>query len=767
MTRAILALALALVAGAAGRAAAKPPTAECKPVCEPGFVPECVVASSPTPSPTSTPAPTSTPPPSPSPTPGQTAVPTVPVPSPTPPPGGGLALVTVGNPSAGSWAIEAKPAQASGVYAVFFVDGARTDEWTKPFCSFGDDGATCTLASKGPGTHTVDVEIRDASNNARLDGNTQTIVEGTGPMPSPSPQPTSTPASSTPTPTRTPTAPPTAGPSPTAAPTSPPTAGDPEPPRAVTDTTLPAVTGTTRTVLAGGNVQAALDAAQPGDVVELQAGATFTGNFTLKPKPVVTPSLAARAWDTITGQATLPLKVWVRSTAYAQLPPPGTRAGAESAAAMAKIVSPNSLPALGFVGPANNWYFSGLEITNNWTVTNNTAWQIVALGFQDVTGSDQNATTADKLPDQVVFDRVWVHGQPTGNTRRGFTANTRAFALVDSTVNEIHEVGADNQAVGWWNAVGPSVIRNTWLEAACENFMSGGADTSIPNNTPSDLTFVGNLVTKPNRWRPGHPDYVPPHWSVKNLFELKHVRRAKIDGNTFDGWWPDAQTAAFAFTVRNQSGSNPWATVEDVSFTHNRVGKNIAGSLMNFLAHDSPGSGGGVSQQMTRVLVAQNLFENAEGFAFQVLAGPIDLRIRHNTALVKDGVGNAIGLDGSPQAQRMVFENNIVGPGQYFIVGSNVGVGDPAIAAYAPDMRLVADVFFGPWPTNGGATPSQIGGHPGNFFPANRNVVGFADLAAGNYQLAPGTAYKGKATDGTDPGVTEWGSVPKGLDETP
>lgn len=37
-------------------------------------------------------------------------------------------------------------------------------------------------------------------------------------------------------------------------------------------------------VSAGGDLQAALDQAQPGDIIELEAGATFTGSFTLRNK---------------------------------------------------------------------------------------------------------------------------------------------------------------------------------------------------------------------------------------------------------------------------------------------------------------------------------------------------------------------------------------------------------------------------------------------------------------------------------------------------
>ena len=50
---------------------------------------------------------------------------------------------------------------------------------------------------------------------------------------------------------------------------------------------------------------------------------------------------------------------------------------------------------------------------------------------------------------------------------------------------------------------------------------------------------------------------------------------------------------------------------------------------------------------------------------------------------------------------------------------------------------------------------------PNNFFPATMAEVGFVDAGGplgssftpGDYRLTAGSLYKGKATDGTDPGV--------------
>jgi len=83
-------------------------------------------------------------------------------------------------------------------------------------------------------------------------------------------------------------------------------AAPPERPRATVDTSDVRPIGRTIAVLAGGNVQAALNAAQPGDVITLEAGATFRGPFTL-------PNKAGLGWITVR-----------TSAPDSSLPPPGT-----------------------------------------------------------------------------------------------------------------------------------------------------------------------------------------------------------------------------------------------------------------------------------------------------------------------------------------------------------------------------------------------------------------------------------------------------------
>jgi hypothetical protein len=521
-----------------------------------------------------------------------------------------------------------------------------------------------------------------------------------------------------------------------AAPAQQPSERMPKPPKSTVDTTLPSITGTTRKVAAGGDLQAALNASKGGDIVELAAGATFTGNYVLTAKA---------------GSG----KIWVRSSGFGSLPPQGTRIAPANTAVLARIVSPNTEPALRFDFGAGGYYFTGLEVASSFTKTTDASGNPITNGNLIWIGADKDGTSAKslaQLPDQVIFDRCYIHGTPTGNTRRGITANGAAFAVVDSYISDIHEVGSDSQAIGSWTGSGPFKIANNYLEGAGEVVMFGGADSSIPNLVPSDATITGNTFAWQRRWNPADPSYDGSKWSLKNLFELKNAQRLVIRDNVFDYWFPSGQSFSVQLTVRNNNGTNPWAIVADVTFTNNRF-RNILGSWVNVLAHDSPGSGGGNSLQMTRVLLAHNLVESMSGDAIQVLAGPIDLQIRHNTVIMADGVGTLLKLDGMPTAQGLVYEDNVVGAGNYAVFGNNVGVGDAALSTYAPGAIFAGNVIYGPWPTPGGATTSMLGGNRGNFYPASRDDVGFVDLAKGNYALAQGSRYKGKATDGTDPGA--------------
>ncbi len=546
-------------------------------------------------------------------------------------------------------------------------------------------------------------------------------------------EPTNDPAPIPPTPV--PTVAPTPAPatpvattSPTVSTVAPPSSGIPELPRAQVDTSLPTVTGIVRSVAAGGDLQAALNASQPGDAIELGAGATFTGNYTVPAK---------------SGNGS----IWVRTSAWASsLPARGTRIQPSSSALLPKIVSPNTSPALHFAFSANNYYFTGIEVTTTHNTSSAVLYDLILMGY----GPDQEtqAVAVAQLPTHVVFDRCYIHGTPSGNVRRGIALNAANSAVIDSYLSDFHEVGGDSQAIASWNGSGPFKIVNNYLEGAAENLLFGGSDPSVPNLVPSDIEIRNNYFNKPLSWKVDDPSYAGIHSNVKNLLELKNAQRVLIDGNVLEHNWGDAQNGfAILFTPRNQGGTAPWSGVQDITFSNNIV--RHVGSGMNISGTDSDNP----SQRTTRVLVRNNLFDDvngktwgADGHLFQVLGGVNSLAFRHNTGIQ---TGVIMMADGSPANQGFEFADNIAPHGTYGFFGSNDGEGSGAIAHYFPGAVFTSNVIVSGY---------SYSGYSGNFFPSSMNAVGFTDPPNGDYSLAPGSSYKGKGTDGKDIGV-DWNAL--------
>src|SRR5215831_1129491 len=406
------------------------------------------------------------------------------------------------------------------------------------------------------------------------------------------------------------------------------TGADPELPRVFIDTTYAPPTGRTIAVPAGGDFQAAIDQAQPGDVITLQAGATYTGNFTL-------PAKTGNDW------------IVIRTSAPdSSLPPPGARITPAHASIMPKIVTPNSQPAVEALSGAHHFRLIGLEFAVATGVPQ--TFSLIELG--------DNQTSLAQLPHDLILDRLYIHGSPSITLRRGVTLNSASTAVIDSYISDCHEEGADSQAIGGWNGAGPFKIVNNYLEGAGENLMFGGADPSIVNLVPSDIEFRRNHCFKPLSWRIGDPSYAGTPWGVKNLFELKNAQRVLIDGNIFENNWTHAQNGfAILFTVRNQDGTAPWSVVQDLTFTNNRLRQVGGGFNMHGTDDNFP------SLFTRRIRIANNLMENVTsqlgtGAAFQFNGGPYDVTIEHNTVF-QDGM---IIAAGNMVNEGLVFRNNLL-----------------------------------------------------------------------------------------------------------
>lgn len=403
---------------------------------------------------------------------------------------------------------------------------------------------------------------------------------------------------------------------------------------------------------AGGDLQAALDRARPGDHLVLAAGARFTGSFVLP----------ARSDDSHTF-------ITIRTGADG-LPGPGVRTGPAWADRLAAIQSDSGRPALRTAPGARYWRIENVAFGP----TANGRGAVVELG-----APPPGQREAGEIARALVLDRVYIHGDPERGQLRGVALNSADTTIVNSYIADIKAAGADSQAIAGWNGPGPYHIENNYLEAAGENVMFGGGDPSIDGLVPSDIVIRGNLLSRPVAWR-------GTAWTVKNLLELKNARNVTIEHNTLEYHWAAAQSGyAVLFTPRNQGGRAPWSRVENVRFVDNVV-RHVAAAINISGTDDERESG-----RTRGVLIARNRFEDVNGPAWggngdfiQIGNGPADVRIEDNivehTGRIISVYGGVRGLTVEP----FVFRGNHVRHNRYGIIGSNTAPGRPTLERYFP-----------------------------------------------------------------------------------
>jgi Right handed beta helix region len=463
--------------------------------------------------------------------------------------------------------------------------------------------------------------------------------------------------------------------------------------------------GQTHTIGANGNLQRAIDRAQPGDVIVVEANATYTGPFTL-------PNKSGNSYITI------------QTSKLAELPE-GARVGPAQSALLAKLQSATAgEPVLKTTAGAHHYRFVGVDIS---TASDDTkVYDLVQLG-------DSKQTSA-QVPHDIVIDRSYIHGFSTQEVQRGVSLNGAEITVSNSHISDIHGRGYDTQALCGWNGPGPFHIINNYLEAAGENVMFGGALPSITNLVPANIEIRRNHFFKPLSWKEGHPTYAGIHWTIKNLLEFKNARNVVVDGNVLENCWTDAQIGyAILFTVRGEDGRAPWAILENLTFTNNTV-RNADQGLQLLGKDERP------SQRGNGLVISNNLFTGI-AHHFLTISGFYNVTLDHNTHFQG---GNIMALHGEPSIG-FVYTNNITNRSSsgYGIFGDGIGEGNGGLARFVPGHSMKRNVLIG-------ASASQYPGN--NAYPATVEKVGFQDYRNGNYRLTAKSPLRGTATDGTDPG---------------
>lgn len=422
-------------------------------------------------------------------------------------------------------------------------------------------------------------------------------------------------------------------------------------------------------------LQAAVDAAQPGDEIRLAPlSVGYDGPILLRRKP--------------SGDDEITIRPDVRDS---ELPPTSVRVDNPNAFTPYNTAFAVIRPRVNEYGilcepGAANYRLLGLKI-----LSPGLGGTCIGIGDWDPMPS-----TIEQQPHHITIDRCWCDGQLAA--KRGIAANGHDLIIINSIVDNVVKAGQDAQAIAITQG-STILISANYLRASGETVIIGGDDPKIPNYVPSDISVLYNTIGKDPMWQTMFAgDY-------KNCFELKNARRVKVRYNVIEHCWADSQDGtAVLFTVRNQGGHAPWSTIEDVEFAFNII--RHCASAISILGHDDEAISKGVSGTLTNLHIHDNLGydigrkelatkltgERDVTFAFSLNNGPVNVTIEHNTML---GVYSTL-MKLSPGKQSTPCVNlqvraNVFSEGKYSIAADSLAPGTPSWSFSVVDAQSKFD----------------------------------------------------------------------------
>jgi hypothetical protein len=533
--------------------------------------------------------------------------------------------------------------------------------------------------------------------------------------------------------------------------------------------------GSVITVNAGDDLQAALNNAQCGNTIQLQAGATFTGTFKFPALNcdnnswIVVRTSAPDSSLPAEGQRLTPCYAGVASLPGRPLYPCNYPQNVTAKLVLSSAVDGPVI----FLSGANHYRLLGLELTR----------PTGTKGYPALISVEVGGTA-----NHIVLDRSWLHGTTEDETQSGFVlAGTSNVAVVDSYFSDFHctsDIGCtDAHAVsgGFGNYQdGPYKIEDNFLEASGEAIIFGGAAATT---TPTDITIRFNHFFKPWQWMQGNSPFQGgvngKPFVVRHHLELKNAVRVLIEDNLMENVWGGFSEPGYAILVtpKNQHTKRkgnvcPICEVTDVTIRYTHIIHAADGILLGTMISGNGGDGGAPAYLGTRWSIHDIVMDDisrkyvGEGHLFEVVnnwpENPLNtVTINHVTGF-PDPQGGFMVLGNvitNPPMYGFVFTNSIVTTGRYPVWNAGFGRASCAISGvpvtsistcfttytFGNNALVAAPSHFPPssWPN-------------GNFFTADPNDVGFVqydDGDGGNYGLLPGSPYKNMGTDGKDLGA--------------
>lgn len=456
-------------------------------------------------------------------------------------------------------------------------------------------------------------------------------------------------------------------------------------------------------VPAGGNLQEAVNRAKSGDIIEIQAGATYS-EIILPNKPLT---------DFVT----------IQSSAAGQLSE-NVRVTPKQSNLMAKIVTRGKgKSAVSTANGAHHYRLVGIEFAPS---NGDYIYNLIYFAAETDRVTD--------VPHDLEIDRSYIHSIKAGVTRRGLGLNSANTIVKNSYFEGFAYPQQETQGICGWTGTKNVKILNNYIEGGAENVMFGGSGPASAELIPTDIEIKGNHFNKPAEWK----DKV----SLKCLFELKNAKRVQFIGNYLENNWVGS---AFRLTVRSEDGSAPFNTIEDVLIKDNII--NGSGDGINILGKDDYYEGksdGSKAQILKRLIISNNLFLNiggerfeGSGYFIQVAEGE-EIAITNNTSFNQGNIVTFYGV----LPRNFIFRDNITGHGEYGIHGFE-NVKSPVAQRLFQNNVFVnnrnIDIAYSAYP-------------PQNYLVNSFENIGFINSAQNDFRLSPNSKFKGKSQNGNDIG---------------
>jgi len=260
---------------------------------------------------------------------------------------------------------------------------------------------------------------------------------------------------------------------------------------------------------------------------------------------------------------------------------------------------------------------------------------------------------------------------------------------------------------------------------------------------PSNLTVTYNTLNK-------RPEWVGVT-QCKSFWEMKAGSNVLFEGNVATGPIDTLANPPMACPINtafalNQNGSNPWAATDNNTFRNNLMSGvgSVFSSTYNSYCPTKPSA--------SNIVFSNNLlgYAGAGRYAFFLnSANGNNWTVTHNTVR---GASNSIFhpscTPGGCDVSNVVFRDNIVDTGSYWI--QTLDQNPSSYPGMIQDHNVMINTAGSPPPPYTSA----------DAIATNAGAVGFVSVTSADagddyhgYGLAATSPFKGRASDGTDPGV--------------